>query len=332
MEARSIGTVILLLVATAACQEEKAAAPILPNCPSGLATRVTLAVGAYLSVDPTADTGCVTLADNPSSDTAEYLVIGQSGGGVPGDSTSFILSGANLTAAAAPPRGGAAMAPSPPSRIRGAIPRAFDRMLRGLGRGGFRTASRAPSASPPGRSGPPAVGSLRNYLVCSNFNCTTFTPVTARAEVVGAHVAIYVDTLAPAGGLDSAGIDSLQQIFDQHVFAVDTTAFGAPSDVDSNGVVIVLMTNVINSLVSTAQCESGGFVAGFFFPPDLDPSTATLYNDGEIFYTVVADPTGTLSCSHSTADLGFFLPSTFLHEFQHMISFNQHVLLRGGSI
>jgi hypothetical protein len=25
-----------------------------------------------------------------------------------------------------------------------------------------------------------------------------------------------------------------------------------------------------------------------------------------------------------------FVPITFIHEFQHMISFNQHVLVRGG--
>lgn len=307
---------------------------MLPTCASALSTPVSLAVGAYVSIAPASDTGCVTLADNASADSVQYLIVGQSAGGVPGDSSTFILSGATLSTTAAPPRASPVTVASATKRGRGPIPRAFDRFLRGIGPGGRRlpAPARAAEAGPPARTGPPAVGSLRSYTVCSNLDCSTFASVTARAQAVGAHVAIYVDTLAPAGGLDSAAIDSLQQIFDQHVFAVDTTAFGLPSDVDSNGVVIVLMSNVINSLVSAAECETGGFVAGFFFPPDLDPATAAQYNDGEIFYTVVADPAGQLSCSHSTSDVSTFLPSTFVHEFQHMISFNQHVLLRGGNL
>src|SRR2546422_2142786 len=34
------------------------------------------------------------------------------------------------------------------------------------------------------------------------------------------------------------------------------------------------MTPVVNSLVTNAECQSGGFVAGFADPADLDPSTA----------------------------------------------------------
>jgi len=101
-------------------------------------------------------------------------------------------------------------------------------------------------------------------------------------------------------------------VFDTHVYAVDTTAFGSVSDIDSNGVVITLMTPVVNSLVTNAECQAGGFVAGFADPADLDPSTAAQHNQGEIFYTVVADPNGALSCAHS-------------------VSFNQHVLIRGGN-
>jgi hypothetical protein len=49
-----------------------------------------------------------------------------------------------------------------------------------------------------------------------------------------------------------------------------------------------------------------------------------------VFYSLVPDPSGTLSCSHSTDQVKRIVPVTFVHEFQHMISFNQHVLLRGG--
>jgi hypothetical protein len=93
------------------------------------------------------------------------------------------------------------------------------------------------------------------------------------------------------------------------------------------------MTNVVNKLVTSSECTTSGFVAGFFFGADLDPAfqNDSRSNKGEVFYSVVADPTGTLSCPHSVAEILAFLPVTFVHEFQHMISFNQHVLVRGGN-
>ncbi|HET7295646.1 MAG TPA: hypothetical protein VFI66_00795, partial [Gemmatimonadales bacterium] len=47
-------------------------------------------------------------------------------------------------------------------------------------------------------------------------------------------------------------------------------------------------------------------------------------------YSIVPDPTGTLSCAHTVSQLTQLVPVTFVHEFQHMISFNQHFLVRGG--
>ena len=71
---------------------------------------------------------------------------------------------------------------------------------------------------------------------------------------------------------------------------------------------------------------------GFFFGLDLDPTAAfdPRSNRGEVFYSLVADSAGTLSCAHSVASVKASVPVTFIHEFQHMISYNQHVLLRGG--
>src|SRR2546427_1440736 len=53
-------------------------------------------------------------------------------------------------------------------------------------------------------------------------------------------------------------------------------------------------------------------------------------NHGEVFYSIVADSAGTLSCSHSRTQVKRVLPGTFTHEFQHMISYVQHVLVRVG--
>src|SRR3989441_12971696 len=175
------------------------------------------------------------------------------------------------------------------------------------------------------------MNTLRTFQGCAKTDCSRFDRVGARVRALKTKVAIYVDTLAPAGGLDSTALDSIALLFDQKLYAIDTAAFGRESDIDSNTVVMVLMTNTVNKLVTASECTSTGFVAGFFFGLDLDPAfrSDSRSNKGEIFYSIVADPAGTLSCSHPASDVQKFVPVTFIHEFQHMISFNQHVLLRG---
>src|SRR5439155_1617297 len=112
-------------------------------------------------------------------------------------------------------------------------------------------------------------------------------------------------TLAPPPGLDSADIDTLRQVFDTLLYPLDSANFGAVSDLDANSVVIALMTPVVNSLTTKAECTAAGgsYIAGFFFPPDLDPTAPTFQsNGGEIFYSIVPDPSATLSCAHTSAD------------------------------
>ena len=43
------------------------------------------------------------------------------------------------------------------------------------------------------------------------------------------------------------------------------------------------------------------------------------------------DPGNRAATSRKSDATNAFLPPTFIHEFQHMISFNQHVLVRGGT-
>jgi hypothetical protein len=178
------------------------------------------------------------------------------------------------------------------------------------------------------------VGSARTFKVCANTDCRPpLTNVGAVARAVGAHIAIYIDTLAPSPGLSAADLDSLKMVFDTLLYPLDTTTFGHVSDIDANTVVIVLMTNQVNKLVSAAACNQtgGSYIAGFFFPGDLDPGFSSSYNNGEIFYSIVADPAGTLSCSHPLSEVKVATPRTFTHEFQHMINFVEHVLVKGAT-
>ncbi len=292
---------------------------------------VTLAVNAYVSLDPASDSGCSVFPATTSL-AATYLVMPQLATGVPGQIAGFRLGGDTILPA--PP-------PTAPLSEPAAELSAAERFHRFLRLGDERRSwgfapeaapAHAPAISPTAVSGPPAMNSLRQFMVCSKTDCSRFAPVNARVRAVKTKVAIYVDTLAPAGGLDSTALDSIANLFDQRLYAIDTAAFGRESDIDSNSVVLVLMTNTVNQLVTASACDSG-FIAGFFFGADLDPvfRNDSRSNKGEIFYSMVADPTGKLSCAHSVSLVERVVPVTFIHEFQHMISFGQHVLARGGS-
>ena len=300
-------------------------------------TQISLAVGAYSSIDPGPDSGCVIFPANASPDSAEYLVLPWSAGGTPATSAPFTLK--SVSAAAAPAM--ALTASLSPARFggapsaRGPAALAFDRMLRQSARTAryslpARSVSAAGSVARAALAGPPTVGSMRTFKVCANMACSSFNNVGAVARSVGLHIAIYVDTLAPAPGLSTSDLDSLKTLFDTRLYTLDTLTFGHVSDIDSNTVVIVLMSNTVNKLVTAATCNTSGYVAGFFFPADLAPGISQNYNNGEIFYSIVADSSGTLSCAHKPSEVNNVTPVTFTHEFQHMINFVEHVLVKNG--
>jgi len=292
---------------------------------------VILAPAQYVSIDPAVDSGCAVFPATVVA--AEYLVVPQITTGVPGAKAGFRLGGDTI------------LPPPPPSAPAGQLSTGIgdaERFHTFLRLGDERRwwgfdAVAAPAAGAPlepaSASGPPGKNDRRVFRVCATVDCSRFNRVVARARTVKSKVAIYVDSLAPGGGLDSTALDSIASVFENRLYPTDTAAFGRESDIDSNTVVMVLMTNTVNKLVSKTTCQKSGFVAGFFFGFDLDPRfrTDSRSNKGEVFYAIVPDPAGTLSCSHTAADVESFVPVTFIHEFQHMISFNQHVLV-GGSV
>jgi len=78
----------------------------------------------------------------------------------------------------------------------------------------------------------------------------------------------------------------------------------------------------------SATCnQSGSVILGYFFALDLlsDPHS----NNGEVFYSLVPDPLNS-QCTIRKDDFAKpNLAPTFVHEFQHMISYNQHALVPG---
>src|SRR5260370_16445658 len=90
------------LLAAAACSGDNTG-PSAPTCSSALASQLTLAIGAYASIDPSSDGVCVAFPANASAvDSAEYVLVPQSAASTFGASSAFALRA--VTLGAAPPR------------------------------------------------------------------------------------------------------------------------------------------------------------------------------------------------------------------------------------
>lgn len=189
-------------------------------------------------------------------------------------------------------------------------------------------ASERPLLSVSGAASPP--DTLRTFSVLNTLGeVPAYTPVNAKLRYSGTRVLVYMDTLT-ASSLTTAEITAMGAVYDGSLVPAVNTAFGDGSDIDGNGRVIFLLTPTVNALVTSTACQTSGFVRGFFYSHDLS-STASTSNRGEIFYAFVPDETECWSCAHPKADVLANLPPTFIHELQHMVSFGEHAIKRGGA-
>jgi hypothetical protein len=322
-------TLLVGVLATAACGSDDPNTPGTVDC-STVAPSI-LSAGQFQIIDAS-ETACVRIP-GAASQEAEYLYVALSGDGTVsenGTAPAYQLQGGPSPSASVARLGQASVhqARRPAA--------AFHDMLRERERTMTRQHPPAAAAARARVSAsvvsvPPVVGSVRTFEVCANTTCTSFVQSTATAKVVGQRVAIYLDDDAPAGFTQS-DMDEVGALFDAHLHGIDTTAFGGESDLDHNGVVIVLLTQHVNDL--SPDCNTtGSIILGFFFGLDLyqiqDPVHS---NDGEIFYAAVPRQDMPNCSAYTKTEVTKSLPTVFIHEFQHMISFNQHVLVRGGDV
>lgn len=299
-----------------------------------------LGVGDHAVIDVGGNGGCLRLPASGTSNEQYLLVLASTNGtrSTSGTKGPFLLragrpasvsASAFITALPALPQGSSLLVRvEGPSWRNSPVAIGFDAELRA--REGELLAD--PRYSRPLRTSvpvaaPPPQGDVRTFKACANLQCTAFNNVTATARYVGTNVAVYLDNNAPSSDpLTDADLAELGSAFDRFHYPIDTTSFGRESDIDGNGVVIVLMTKAVNDL--TPDCTNGR-VVGFFYGGDL--LTGPNANRAEVFYTLVPAPQ-TSQCSAVTrrAALNNLKP-TLIHEFQHMISFNQHALVRVGS-
>ncbi len=154
----------------------------------------------------------------------------------------------------------------------------------------------------------------------------SYVEVTAEARCVGSNVIFFVDEDVSEEDLSDADIDELCENFDR-IAGESRTSSEIPRR-RWRRKTSVLMTAQVNSRAL------GGIITGYFFAGDLyaRSSSNQVSNEREVIYTMVPDPSGKhgVSISKSFA-MSNLLPAVLPHEFQHAISYNQHVMVAGGT-
>lgn len=173
------------------------------------------------------------------------------------------------------------------------------------------------------------VGDRHSYRVLSSLSSSTsYTTVQGTVVCSSSRLEVVLDDDDTAS-LTSDEITSLCAKFHDAADLTITTV-GDTSDVNGDGRLTVLMTHRVNSL----GAQGGGIVTGFFYAADLYPRTSSnlVSNEQEIVYTLVPDPAGSYGTTISKSfAINNLLTAVVPHEIQHAVSYNQHVLVRGGS-
>ncbi|MBL0171561.1 MAG: hypothetical protein IPP90_12670 [Gemmatimonadaceae bacterium] len=170
------------------------------------------------------------------------------------------------------------------------------------------------------------VGDAITLNANANKACSEPVNRVSRVTAVGEKSIVVADNENPTGGYTDAEYASIAATFDTLIFPMDTTAFGAPTNVSGRGKVILFYTRSVNSL--TPPSTNSYTIGGFFFARDLYPKTArnglaacAASNETEMFYLLVPDPDGTVNNNkRSKSEVTTLNLGTIAHEFQHLIN------------
>ena len=174
------------------------------------------------------------------------------------------------------------------------------------------------------------VGDLFTVNVNGEDACTNPIYHAARVVAVGTHAIVLSDTLNPAGGFTGADFARYAAKFDTLVYPVDSANFGQPTDIDANGHVGLIFTRAVNELTPR---NATSYVGGFTFSRDLFPTTSNsraqgcaASNQGEYFYLLAPDPTGSVNGNvRTTGFVDSNTTATIAHEFQHLINSGRRI-------
>jgi hypothetical protein len=177
------------------------------------------------------------------------------------------------------------------------------------------------------------VGDLVTLNVNADDACASPRLRGARVAAVSNKAVVVADTLNPAGGFTDAEYLALATTFDTLIAPVEDAAFGAPTDVDGNGRVVLFVTSTVNELT---PANAGWYVGGFFWARDLFPATGAEAcagsNAGELFYLLAADPRGTINDNAWSKDeVTDVVTAIVAHEYQHLINASRRLYVTGAA-
>lgn len=168
------------------------------------------------------------------------------------------------------------------------------------------------------------IGSTRQY-VFSFGKPEDDIPITATLVATSVRAHGYLD-IADTDKLHTARIQSHLDHFSTESYPIATSIFGEESDVDNDGKVHFLYTS---------QVDNAGSGSADIHTPDPSHNVSGIAG----FYTIRTVLPQNRGGNGNMADLMYLSPtisssafyqSLLAHEFQHLISCNQHVLLRNG--
>lgn len=158
----------------------------------------------------------------------------------------------------------------------------------------------------------PTVGEKLQFNVEPNDFCKNPVMRTGRVVAVTDKAIIVADSANPtANGFSDAEYTDFGLKFDALAYPSDITNFGAPTDLDENGRIVLFFTHAVNEFLPGTL--------GFFYSRDLLPKLGPFGSCGgsnvaEMLYLFVPDPiySKTYVSQHTIA--------TAAHEFQHLIN------------
>jgi hypothetical protein len=305
----------------------------------GYPAPVSLAVGEAIDVNML-DAACIASAGAGD----EYVVVPWHGSWIGESTVSLDVTGSGL----------AAIDPSPSASrtaaLRSAAPTrnvAFEREIRELGRRELMPRARAARAVFESRKTSAArAAAIPGYLALGDLvqlntritsACGPPTLRTGRVAAIGSRAIVVHDTTNPAGGFTDADYQRFAVTFDTLVAPVADAAFGAPTDIDVNGKVVIFFTRAVNELTPAG---ADYYYGGFFHPRDLLPQmdfAGMPYcpgsNEREMFYMLAPDPAGAVNGNVRPVNfVDTITVGTLAHEHQHLVNFARRAYVNGAAI
>ncbi|WP_010676969.1 Ig-like domain-containing protein [Bacillus timonensis] len=158
-----------------------------------------------------------------------------------------------------------------------------------------------------------SVGESKSFWVV-NLQTNGHSTINARLAYSGSKANVWVHN----NQISDAEAVTLGKEFDNNIYEPITSHFAKESDVNQDGKINILTFDIQDGFTG-----SGGYVAGYFSSRDLYNTSYS--NESEIFYIDTYPTMGFNSSKDVSQAYG-----TLAHEFQHMVNFNQNVLVEGN--